>query len=601
MPTFSISGPGSQAEGTGGTTAFSFTVTRTGDLSAQSLVDWWLWPFGVGANGEVDVHDFTGPTAGTAYFQPGQSSQTFSLGVVADSNQELNETFNITLSNPRNGDIQTGTAQATIVNDDGAQGVTLSWGNSVEGIARNEGNVGPTPFTYVLNRGGDTSGTTRADWNVQFGATDGSDFSGPTGGSVVFGPGELSKTIVVEVAGDLTVETDEVFQVAVSNSPGAALPPPIPGKILNDDGGGTGTTTISIGDVAPKAEGTGGVTTFLFDMTRTGDLSGSSAVDYFLWPTSGGGPGFADQFDFEGPTTGTIYFTPGESTRQLHVTVRGDTALEPDEIFNVSLSNPRGAVIGDGATQTMILNDDGGASTQLAWAVPGGIHKAEGNQGFDPPTEFVYVLNRTGDLSGTTTAGWTVIRGPVDEADFAGNPFGQVSFAPGETQKSIVVRVNGDLAVEPDEAFQLEVRDVVGAVGPPPNSGTIINDDGGAAPTTVSIAGSIERPEGNSGTTAWDYLVTRTGDLSGLSLVDFYVVGDVTRPEESTTPDFQNGTGTLYFQPGETEKTIRLLIVGDTTPEPHEAFTLGLSNPRGTALGNAAASGRILDDDGWVT
>lgn len=485
MPTFSISGPGAQAEGTGGTTAFSFTVTREGDLSAQSLVDWWLWPFGVGANGEVDVHDFTGPTAGTAYFQPGQSSQTFSLGVVADSAQELTETFNITLSNPRNGDIQTGTAQATIVDDDG--------------------------------------------------------------------------------------------------------------------GGGTGTTTISIGDLAPKAEGTGGVTTFLFDMTRTGDLSGSSAVDYWLWPMTGGGPGAADQFDFEGPTTGTIYFTPGESIRQLHVTVRGDAALEPDETFNVSLSNPRGAVIGDGATQTTILNDDGGASTQLAWAVPSGIHKAEGNQGFDPPTEFVYVLNRTGDLSGTTTAGWTVIRGPVDEADFAGSPFGQVSFAPGETQKSIVVRVNGDLAVEPDEAFRLEVTDVVGAVGPPPNSGTIINDDGGAGPTTVSIAGSIERPEGNSGTTAWDYLVTRTGDLSGLSLVDFYVVGDVTRPEDSTTPDFQNGTGTLYFQPGETEKTIRLLIVGDTTPEPDEAFTLGLSNPRGTALGNAAASGRILDDDGWVT
>jgi hypothetical protein len=608
MPTITITGPGSRPEGTGGTTPFQFTVTRSGDLSALTIVDYWTWPFGVGANGEIDAHGMSGATSGSVYFQPGVTSQIITLNVIADSGRELDESFNVSLSNPRNATIEGGTARATILDDDGGGGATsLSWGNSTQGLAHNEGNSGATPFTYVINRGGDTSGTTSVDWGVVFGQTDPQDFAGPFNGSVVFGPGELSKSITINVAADLAVEGDEAFQVALSNAPGVALPPPIPGKILNDDGGAAGSTSLSIVGPGSGAEGTGGTTTgFTFTVVRDGDVSGTSIVDYWLWPFGAGSQGQVDVHDFIGQTSGSVYFQAGQRQAVLTIPVGADSTVEQDETFNVSLSNPRGGMIaaGGGTAQATIVNDDGGppAATTLSWGNPGGVHQNEGNQTSNaPPTDFVYVLNRSGDLSGVTTVDWVVERGPVDENDFLALPFGQVRFEPGETSKQIVLKVNGDLAVEPDEAFRLLLSNAVGATAPPPNTGTIVNDDGGApGPTSVSISGSFERPEGNSGSSFWEYAVRRSGDLSGTTLVDYYTVGDVTGPHQSTTPDYRGGTGTLYFQPGETEKLIRLEIVSDTTPEPSEAFIVGLSNARGATIGTQSAGGRILDDDGWV-
>lgn len=610
MAAFSIRGDGSRPEGTGGTTPFTFSVTRSGDTAGLSLVDYWMWPEGYAA--EPNVHDFTGPTAGTLYFQAGETAKTITINVAADSTVEANEAFNVSLSNPRGATIDANSAQAVILNDDGGppppSQTTLAFAGDV---TRAEGNAGSTAFVFTVNRGGPTDGTSGVGWAVQGlggpSVADGADFPGGTlpYGSLAFAPGETSKTITVNVAGDTTVEPTETFRIVMHDANGASIPAAGAdafGTITNDDGGGAGPTSVSIGDLAPKSEGTGGLTTFVLDLTRTGDLSGGSMVDYWLWPMSDGGPAEADQFDFDGPTTGTITFAAGEASRQLLVNVRGDSALEQDEAFNVGLSNPRGTVIGDGATRTTILNDDGGSTTTLSWGNPGGVHKNEGSQtSNNPATDFVYVLNRTGDVSGATTADWTVIRGSVDENDFTALPFGQVGFAAGEVSKQIVLRVNGDLAVEPDEAFRLVMSNVVGAVGPPENSGTIINDDGGTSgPTTVSIAGSIERAEGNSGATPWEYLVTRSGDLSGSTLVDYFTIGDVTGPHESATPDYRNGTGTLTFQAGETQKTIRMEIVGDTTPEPNESFTLGLSNARGASITGGSASGRILDDDGWV-
>ena len=38
---------------------------------------------------------------------------------------------------------------------------------------------------------------------------------------------------------------------------------------------------------------------------------------------------------------GRLDFAPGEVKSIVHVTVRGDTAIEPDETFSVALSEPR--------------------------------------------------------------------------------------------------------------------------------------------------------------------------------------------------------------------------------------------------------------------
>ena len=61
--------------------------------------------------------------------------------------------------------------------------------------------------------------------------------------------------------------------------------------------------------------------------------------------------------------------------------------------------------------------------------------------------------------------------------------------------------------------------------------------------------------------------------------------------------DYTAATGTLRFIQGETSKTISIEILDDGVPEPDETFTVTLSNPAGVALGRAAATGTIMDDD----
>uniref|UniRef100_UPI0018731760 Ig-like domain-containing protein n=1 Tax=Bradyrhizobium liaoningense TaxID=43992 RepID=UPI0018731760 len=112
---------------------------------------------------------------------------------------------------------------------------------------KDEGNSGSTPFTFVVTRDGNATGTTSADWIVgpANGVTsDSADFTGgafPTG-TVTFNTGELTKTITVNVQGDTLYESKgkpENFTVTLSNpSSGATLAAnhdSAVGHIRNDD------------------------------------------------------------------------------------------------------------------------------------------------------------------------------------------------------------------------------------------------------------------------------------------------------------------------------------------------------------------------------
>ncbi|AWJ92904.1 hypothetical protein Sp245p_24010 (plasmid) [Azospirillum baldaniorum] len=103
----------------------------------------------------------------------------------------------------------------------------------------------------------------------------------------------------------------------------------------------------------------------------------------------------------------------------------------------------------------------------------------EGHSGTVPLT---FTVSRTGDSSTTASARWVVAGSgdnPADAADFGGAlPSGFITFAAGETSRTITVNVTGDTAVEPDETFTVTLSDPVGAaLGTARVTGTIRNDD----------------------------------------------------------------------------------------------------------------------------
>jgi uncharacterized protein (TIGR03118 family) len=97
-----------------------------------------------------------------------------------------------------------------------------------------------------------------------------------------------------------------------------------------------------------------------------------------------------------------------------------------------------------------------------------------------------------------------------------------------------------------------------------------------------------------------DVTATRSGDVSGSATVN-YATFDESQPDHaSQKSDFQIAAGKLSFNPGETSKTFRILLVNDTFDENDEDIIVVLSNPTGAGVGLGSPSTAavvILDND----
>ena len=117
-------------------------------------------------------------------------------------------------------------------------------------------------------------------------------------------------------------------------------------------GGGTSLPTLSIDDVT-LAEGNEGTTPFVFTVTMSAASSTDVTVDY----ASTDGTATVAAGDYTA-VSGTLTITAGETSGTITVLVNGDTKVEPDETFTVTLSNASGATIADAVGTGTIIDDD---------------------------------------------------------------------------------------------------------------------------------------------------------------------------------------------------------------------------------------------------
>ncbi len=124
------------------------------------------------------------------------------------------------------------------------------------------------------------------------------------------------------------------------------------------------------------------------------------------------------------------------------------------------------------------------------------------------------------------------------------------------------------------------------------------------AGSVVSIAATdAAKPEGNSGSTAYTFTVTRAGDKSGTASVNWAVTGSGSA--QAGADDFAGGnlpSGTVNFAANETTKTITVNVQGDTSIEQDEGFTVTLSGASGTTIvGGGTAQGLVRTDEAPIT
>ena len=88
-----------KGEGHAGTTPFTFTLTRSGDLSGVAGVDWVVSGGVAAGTTAANGADFTGGQlpSGRVAFVPGEAARTVSVAVAGDTAAELNESFTVTL------------------------------------------------------------------------------------------------------------------------------------------------------------------------------------------------------------------------------------------------------------------------------------------------------------------------------------------------------------------------------------------------------------------------------------------------------------------------------------------------------------------------
>ena len=336
----------------------------------------------------------------------GSTTGTITVNPTADATIEANETVALTLSAGAGYTVGApNSATGTILNDDLPN-------LAINDVTATEGNAGTTNFTFTvsLSAPAGPGGVTFDIATANGTATSGVDYVASSLTSQTIPAGSSTYTFTVLVNGDALNEPSETFFVNVTNVVNAVV---VDGQgvgtIVNDDP----LPSLSIDDVG-VVEGNAGTVNAVFTVTLSAASGQTVSVNYAT------ADGTATQPADYTNTSGTLTFTPGQTTRTITVPVIGETVPEANESFFVNLSGAVNATISDNQSVGTITNDDVPVTVSPT-SVPSGTVAAAYSQtitasGGVAPYSFAVTagalpagltLSSGGVLSGTPTAGGT--------------------------------------------------------------------------------------------------------------------------------------------------------------------------------------------------
>jgi methionine-rich copper-binding protein CopC len=106
----------------------------------------------------------------------------------------------------------------------------------------------------------------------------------------------------------------------------------------------------------------------------------------------------------------------------------------------------------------------------------------------------------------------------------------------------------------------------------------------------------VAQAEGNGpGSRLMTFAVILSSPTSQPVQIDYF-----TQTGTADRSDFIPVAGTVIFAPGQTRQTVTVEVLGDTTPEPDETFTITLANAINTGISDGQATGTIVGDDGMA-
>jgi T1SS-143 domain-containing protein len=407
----------------------------------------------------------------------------------------------------------------------------------------------PTTFAYNLGLGTAAGIVSAADVGAR-------SFSNgvtlnTTTGMLTVPAGVISFTVSMPTTTADGAETAETLPLTIGGVTGTGtiatgLPALAIGDITVNEGVGTATFTVTLSSASPSA------------VTVNYATANGTAV-------SGGGNDYTAK-------TGTLTFAAGQTSQTVTVAINNDSTVEPSETFFVNLSSP---------SANATISDSQGVATIVDNEPKISIGDVTVNEGAGTAT---FGVSLSQAATGNVTVSYSTSNGTATAgSDYTAIGATTLTFAAGETYKTITVNIANDTLGEGDETFNVNLT------GPSANA-TIIDNLGVGTIVDNEPKISINDVSVNESAGAATFTVT----LSAASATNVTVNYSTSNGTATAGSDYTAVTSTvLTFVPGETSKTFTVPITNNAIVEGNETFNVNLAS--------ASTNATILDGVGVAT
>ncbi len=516
-------------------------------------------PYSVSGGTATSGTDFT-LASGMVTFKPGQTTQTIGLAIINDVRQELSETIAVTLGTPANATFGTNATHTYTIQDNDTVSTLPVVSFSTTASEATE----PAAMTLfnlpAVQLSAAPSKTATVKYTVTGGsATSGSDFT-LAAGTLTFTPtGALTQSIPIKLLADALDEADETVKITLSSPSNLQLGTVTDTTLtLHDDTDAAPQVAFQLASSTAKEA----VTTANLNVKLSVPSGQTVTVPYSVT----GGTATGDGVDFKLPS-GTLTFTPGQTSKSIPLTLVNDKLHEVHETAQIILGTPTNAALGTNSVHTYTIQDDD--------AVPKVGFKAGTSSVSERIGLDLLPVVLSAASSETITVNYAVTTGgTATGADFV-LPAGTLTFAPGETTKNISLEFVDDGIKESNETVKVSLTLPANAtLGTAIHTATIT--DGGTLPSVKFVAATSTAAEAIGQANVAVLLSAATSKVVTVN----YSAGGT-----ATSADFSLASNSVTFQPGETLKNIPINIVDDKRIDPKETILLTLAVPINATLG----------------
>jgi hypothetical protein len=316
--------------------------------------------------------------------------------------------------------------------------------------------------TITINRSGSTLGAVSVHVATANGtATAGSDYTAVSE-DVAFAAGETAKTISIPITDDLVTEGNETVSLSLSSPIGGELSWPSTATLTivdNERSFALSSAGYSV------SEGAGSVP---ITITRSGSTALADSVHF---ATANGTATAGSDYT---AVSEDVAFAAGETAKTVSIPITDDGLLESSETVSLSISSPSsGATLGSPSAATLTIQDN-----DAALAFSAATYAAKESSG-----SATIRVNRTGYGASAVSVRFATANGTATAGSDYTTVNQVVSFAAGESSKTVTVPIANDASLEGNETVKLVLSS--------PSAGAVLVGPSAAILTIIDNPGRI--------------------------------------------------------------------------------------------------------------